>query len=80
MKDWQITINGSNIMKNLEYACCFCGNKITSSGTDITGLIVIANWDKSVDKQQEQQLFCHMQCLKERMDKSTPLYIADLVD
>lgn len=64
-------------MSDLKYTCCFCGNKIPSSNKDVTGLIVIANWDKSADEQQEQQLFCHMQCLKERMDKNTPLYVAD---
>jgi len=48
-------------MKKEIYQCGFCNNSITSH---VTALIIIANWDKDQQLQQEQQLFCHMECLK----------------
>lgn len=65
---------------NNKYQCCFCGNTIENDGLGITGLIVVLNWDKGRTDQQEQQLFCHMDCLKERMNPQIPLYIADVID
>lgn len=67
-------------MSNLAYSCCFCGNKIKSGQMDITGLIVISNWDKTLERQQEQQLFCHMKCLKKSIKTDVPLYIAEIID
>lgn len=73
-------MDGSDMMRNQKYRCCFCGETVISNEMDVTGLIVVSNWDKGVDRQQEQQLFCHMNCLKERLEESVPLYIADLID
>ena len=67
-------------MINQVYQCCFCKQKIESTEVDITSLIIISNWDKSQDKQQEQQLFCHMECLKNKLDNSISLYITDIFD
>lgn len=64
-------------MSNQKYQCCFCGESIESGEIDVTGLIVISNWDKSQESQQEQQLFCHMECIRSRLTKNVPLYIAD---
>jgi hypothetical protein len=64
-------------MEREKYQCCFCGKKIIPSQTDITSLLVISNWEKSKDFQREQQLFCHIKCLTEKLDAQTPLYIAD---
>ncbi len=72
-------MDGSDRMKN-SYTCCFCNEKIESTKIDITSLIVVSNWDKSPEKQQEQQLFCHMECLRSKLSVTTPLYIADLID
>lgn len=68
---------GSDIMKSSSYQCCFCDKEIKS---DVTALIVVANWDKAISSQQEQQMFCHMECLKIVVSSKFPLYIADLVD
>ena len=66
---------------NNNYQCCFCGNAIKSNKKlGVTGLVVVMNWDKDREEQQEQQLFCHMDCLKNRMDSKVPLYLADLID
>ena len=67
-------------MSNQKYQCCFCGENIESSQIDITALIVVSNWDKEQDFQQEQQLFCHMECLKSKLEEDVPLYIADIID
>lgn len=64
-------------MDNNTYQCCFCDKKITS---DVTELVVVANWDKDKSTQQEQQMFCHMECLKKAVSSKFPLYIADLVE
>ncbi len=68
------------IMCSNKYICCFCCREIESNKLDITSIVVISNWDKDINKQQEQQLFCHIKCLQERLHDSIPLYIADLVD
>ena len=62
-------------MKNNRYQCCFCGNKIEFN---ITALLLITNYDKEPNEQQEQQFFCHLNCFKKRIDRSTPLYLLDL--
>jgi hypothetical protein len=67
-------------MSNQGYQCCFCNQNIESSKIDITSLIVISNWDKPQVEQQEQQLFCHMECLRSKLSSNTPLYIADIYD
>lgn len=72
-------MDGSDKMNN-KYVCCFCSKPIESNEMDVTELVVVSNWDKTIDKQQEQQLFCHMECLKEKVHSDTPLYIADLID
>jgi hypothetical protein len=57
-----------------KYICCFCSAEIISNTIDITGLIVITNFDKSEKKQEVQQLFCHLLCLKEKLPSSVSLY------
>ncbi|TCT16442.1 hypothetical protein EDD68_1346 [Melghiribacillus thermohalophilus] len=64
-------------MENSTYQCCFCDKKIQS---DVTGLVVVTNWEKDKNSQQEQQLFCHMKCLKNAVSDKFPLYIADLIE
>jgi hypothetical protein len=62
-----------------EYACCFCNQRIEPSDIDITSLLVIANWEKIRDQQHDQQMFCHFNCLKEKLYEGFPLYIETLV-
>lgn len=72
-------MDGSDRMKN-KYQCCFCSKEIVPNDIDVTSLVIVTNWDEEIEKQQEQQLFCHMNCLKENVHKEVPLYIADLID
>ena len=59
----------------LSYQCCFCWKNIKSNNRDVTSLLVITNWDKDENLQKEQQLFCHLSCLKNSLDEKTPLYL-----
>ncbi|KAF1084888.1 hypothetical protein SPSYN_02058 [Sporotomaculum syntrophicum] len=67
-------------MSNQKYQCCFCDKNIESNQFDITALIVVSNWDKKQDLQQEQQLFCHIECLRSKLVDNVPLYIADIIE
>ena len=67
-------------MNKINYQCCFCGKSIEVTKFDITSILVTSNWDKNINKQQEQQFFCHMKCLKLKFHHDTPLYLLDLVD
>lgn len=62
-------------MKNSKYQCCFCGKKIEFN---ITALLLITNYDKDLDEQQEQQFFCHINCFKKKLNRNIPLYLLDL--
>ncbi len=57
-----------------KYHCCFCSTEIISNTVDVTGLIVITNFDKSEKKQEVQQLFCHIYCLKDKLPLTIDLY------
>lgn len=60
-------------MTNRGYQCCFCGEDIESTEEDVTSLIVISNWDK--DEQADQQFFCHLQCFKRRVVENVPIFL-----
>ena len=67
-----------NYINDLRFECCFCGKGIESSGIDPCVINVMINIDKSKDKQYNQDLFCHIACLKERLTLRVPLYIEHL--
>lgn len=56
------------------YECCFCNKEIISNTIDVTALIIITNFDKSEKKQEVQQLFCHILCIKEKLPSTVSLY------
>jgi hypothetical protein len=62
----------------MEYQCCFCGLRIESVGFDVGGLLYTTNVDSSGDKQHSQQLWCHTDCLKQRLNSSAPLYVLEI--
>lgn len=67
----------------LEFQCCFCGETVSdanrgSAGLDPCALIVVANWSMPLEKQKEQQFFCHLDCFRRALgDQSGNLEIAD---
>lgn len=48
--------------------CCFCGKRITILSPDPIPLTV------RLGDGEEQELFCHLQCLKPALHPSVPLY------
>jgi hypothetical protein len=64
-------------MKEVKYACAFCGEAIESVGPDIGALILVANWNGPTDSQQEQQFFCHADCFRGHVRASVPICILD---
>ena len=47
-----------------EYQCVFCGKKIGKKES-ITSLLITTNWEKE-EEQENQQVFCHLKCLKNK--------------
>jgi hypothetical protein len=65
---------------NMNYQCCFCGKTIEALAPDVAALIYVTCIDQPVERQKDQQLFCHTKCLRERLHPSANLYAADLVE
>jgi hypothetical protein len=65
---------------NIEYQCCFWGQTVESLGPDVSGLLYTTNINDSQEKQHDQQLWCHANCLKQRLHSSVPLYVLDLAE
>ncbi|MEH7355928.1 hypothetical protein V7150_20575 [Neobacillus drentensis] len=55
------------------YQCCFCGEDIESNEADVSSLILITNWDK--EDNQDQQFFCHIECFKRRLAENVPVFL-----
>jgi hypothetical protein len=65
-------------MEKLRYQCVFCGMTIEPTKVDICELNLRTNWEKTVEKQQVQQFFCHATCFRQHVHVSAPLYVLDL--
>jgi hypothetical protein len=61
-----------------QYQCCFCGKVIKSFSPDACSLIFITGYESKINKNHEQQLWCHALCFKDRLHSSVPLYALDL--
>jgi hypothetical protein len=70
--------NEERKMDKQKYQCCFCGDSIIPNQLAVTGLTITTNWEKESGLQQEQQLFCHLECLRENLSTNVPLYVADV--
>ena len=56
-----------------KYCCCFCNTTIEGS---VTALLVATNWqEEDENKQQTQQLFCHLECLGKSLHALSYLYV-----
>ena len=60
------------------YQCCFCGLAIEPEIPDVASLLYTTAIDRDDVNQQSQGLFCHTQCLEERLHPSVKLYAAYL--
>ncbi len=57
-----------------KFQCIFCGETIDKKKEKITSLLITSNW-KNEDEQSDQQVFCHMSCLKERCHIPESIYV-----
>lgn len=62
------------------YQCCFCGAAIEARKPDVGGLLYTTAINGAPEDQQEQQLYCHTKCLRERLHKAANLYAVDLCE
>ncbi len=60
------------------YQCCFCARTIASKAPDVASLVYAPCIDHADQEDNEQELFCHTECLRSRLHKSAILYAADL--
>ncbi len=63
-------------MSEVDFQCCFCGERIAPDPPDVTGLLVVTNSQGREGRQQSQQLYCHLECLSKRLHAKAPLYIS----
>lgn len=54
--------------------CCFCGE--TLDGLDASYLLAVTRWGRP-DDEGVQSLWCHIECLKSRLQSSVPLGVHD---
>lgn len=56
-----------NSNKTISTCCCFCNRSIQSTEVNPCELIIITNWDKSIELQNNQNFWCHIDCFKTRL-------------
>jgi len=57
-----------------EFQCIFCGQPINKDEEKVTSLLITTNWEKE-EEQEDQQVFCHLKCLKERCYQPENIYV-----
>jgi hypothetical protein len=63
----------------LRFQCCFCGLAIESVAPDVGSLLYTTCIDQAPNLHQNQELYCHTKCLRERLHPSAKLYALDLL-
>ena len=61
-----------------EFQCIFCGETIKNHKS-ITSLLITTNWEDE-DIQENQQVFCHLKCLKDCCNQPYDIYVEDESD
>lgn len=54
---------------------CFCNNQIESTNIDPCNISILINWDKSVEKQLDQNFWCHFDCFKEKLHSTVKQHL-----
>ena len=57
-----------------EFQCVFCGKSINKYGGKVTSLLITTNWETE-EEQEDQQVFCHLKCLREKCYLKESIYI-----
>lgn len=58
-----------------EFQCIFCGKEIENN-KKVTSLLITTNWEDEAS-QEDQQVFCHLKCLKEACNRPGNIYVED---
>lgn len=59
-----------------EFQCIFCGKSINKDKEKVTSLLITTNWENE-DEQEDQQVFCHLKCLKNNCYQTGNIYIGE---
>ena len=59
-----------------EFQCIFCGKEIGKNEEKVTSLLITTNWECE-NSQEDQQVFCHLKCLKSRCYKPEGIYLEE---
>lgn len=62
-----------NLMQHV--LCCFCNQNIQSTNIDPCNVSILINWDKSSEKQRDQDFWCHLECFREKLHKDIKLHL-----
>lgn len=63
-----------NDLPEIKYTCCFCNVGIEITKTDPAEIIALINFDKPENQQYSQNLFCHINCLREKLHDSIKMH------
>ncbi len=58
-----------------EFQCVFCGEKIENN-KKVTSLLITTNWEDNAN-QEDQQVFCHLKCLKKACNNPGNIYVEE---
>ncbi len=58
-----------------KFQCIFCGKEIENN-KKVTSLLITTNWEDEAS-QEDQQVFCHLKCLKETCNRPGNIYVED---
>lgn len=59
-----------------KFQCIFCGKSINKDKEKITSLLITTNWENE-EEQEDQQVFCHLKCLKSNCYRAKDIYIGE---
>ena len=59
-----------------KYQCIFCGKTINKEREKVTSLLITANWEDE-NNQENQQIFCHLDCLKSKCQNPENIFIEE---
>ena len=63
------------VMYMNEFQCVFCGEKI-SEEEKVSSILLTTHW-LNEDEQEDQQLFCHLECFKSKCFDENNIFVED---
>ncbi len=59
-----------------KFQCIFCGKTIEREQEKVTSLLITINWEDE-NNQEDQQVFCHLDCLKSKCHNPENIFIEE---